>query len=83
MYNRVFPILTPFKHKLIAMDLSKQQALDPDSKVIQEINFTPTLDRAESTARFFIIKEAKKTILDFSQRTAKVFWVYSIILLVI
>ena len=65
------------------MDLSKQQALDPDSKVIQENNFTPTLDQAESTARFFIIKEAKKTILDFSQRTAKVFWVYSIILLVI
>ena len=55
------------------MDLSKQQALDPDSKVIQENNFTPTLDRAESTARFFIIKEAKKTILDFSQGTAKVF----------
>ena len=55
------------------MDLSKQPALDPDSKVIQEISFTPTLDRAESTAKFFIIKEAKKTILDFSQGTAKVF----------
>ena len=65
------------------MDLSQQQALDPDSKLIQEISFTPTLDRAESTARFFIIKEAKKTILDFSQGTAKVFWVYSTILLVI
>ena len=55
------------------MDLSKQRALDPDSKVIQGINFTPTLDRAESTARFFVNKEANKTILDFSQGTAKVF----------
>ena len=32
--------------KLIAVDLSKQQVLDPDLKAIQQINFTANLDRA-------------------------------------
>ena len=32
--------------KLIAVDLSKQKALDPDLKAIQQINFTANLDRA-------------------------------------
>ena len=32
--------------KLIAVDLSKQQALDDDPKAIQQINFTANLDRA-------------------------------------
>ena len=32
-------------YKLIAIDLSKQQALDFDPKAIQQINFTGNLDR--------------------------------------
>ena len=32
--------------KLIAVDLSKQQALDDNPKAIQQINFTANLDRA-------------------------------------
>ena len=31
---------------MIAVDLSKQQALDADPKAIQRINFTVNLDRA-------------------------------------
>ena len=31
-------------YKMIAIDLSKQQALDPDPKAIQQINFTANLD---------------------------------------
>ena len=31
-------------YKMIAIDLSKQQALDADSKAIQQINFTGNLD---------------------------------------
>ena len=31
------------KHKMIAIDLSKQQALDADPKAIQQINFTGIL----------------------------------------
>ena len=59
-------------YKMIAVDLSKQQALDADPKVIQQINFTANLDRAASTRFYFILEEAKETILDFSQGTVKV-----------
>ena len=40
---------------MIAIDLSKQQALDADPRTIQQINFTTNLDRAGNTAMFFII----------------------------
>ena len=58
--------------KMIAIDLSKQQALDADPRAIQQINFTANLDRAGNTTMFFIIEEAKETVLDFSQGTVKV-----------
>ena len=51
---------------MIAIDLSKQQALDADQKAKQEINFTGNLRRAEGATMFFIIEEAIETILDFS-----------------
>ena len=57
---------------MIAVDLSKQQALDADPKAIQQINFTANLDRAGNTTMFFIIEEAKETVLEFSQGTVKV-----------
>ena len=56
---------------MIVVDLSKQQALDADPKAIQQINFTANLDRAGNTTMFFIIEEAKETVLDFSQGTVK------------
>ena len=46
--------------KLIAIDLSKQQALDTESKSIQQIIFTRNLVRDECATIFFIIEEAKK-----------------------
>ena len=58
-------------YKMIAIDLSKQQALDIDPKAIQQINFTANLDRAVNTIIFFILEEAKVTVLDFSQGSAK------------
>ena len=60
-------------YKMIAVDLSKQQALDAHPRVIQQINFTANLDRAGNTRVYFILEEAKETILDFSQGTVKVF----------
>ena len=48
---------------MIAIDLSKQQVLDADPKAIQQINFTANLDRAGNTTMFFIIEEAKETVL--------------------
>ena len=59
-------------YKMITVDLSKQQALDADARAIQQINFTGNLDRAGNTRVYFILEEAKETILDFSQGTAKV-----------
>ena len=58
--------------KTIAVDLSKQQALDADPRAIQQINFTANLDRAGNTRAYFILEEAKETILDLSQGTVKV-----------
>ena len=59
--------------KMIAMDLSKQQALDADDpRAIQQINFTANLDRTGNTAMFFIIEETKETVFEFSQGTVKV-----------
>ena len=60
-------------YKLIAIDLSKQQALHPDPKAIQQINFTENLHRAEGATMFFIMEEAKETIIDFSEGTVRVF----------
>ena len=59
-------------YKMIAIDLSKQEALDADPKAIQQINITENLDRAGNTRIFFILEEAKETVLDFSQGTVKV-----------
>ena len=59
-------------YEMIAIDLSKQQVLDVDPTAIQQINFTANLDRAGNTAMFFIIEEAKETVLDLSKGTMKV-----------
>ena len=56
---------------MIAIDLSKKQTLDVDPRAIQQINFTANLDRAGNTVIFFIIEEAKETVLVFSQGTVK------------
>ena len=58
--------------KLIAIYLSKQHALDADSKVIQQINFTRNLDQAGNTTMFFNIQEVKESTSDFSQRIVRV-----------
>ena len=54
-------------YKMIAVDLSKQQALDADPRANQKINFTANLDRARNTRIYFIFEEAKETKLDFSE----------------
>ena len=53
---------------MIVVDLSKQ-ALGFDPKAIQQINFTANLTRA---GIYFILEEAKETVLEFSQGTVKV-----------
>ena len=53
-------------YRMIEINLSKQQALDADTKAIQQSNFTANLERAANTTIFFIIEEEKETVLDFS-----------------
>ena len=57
---------------MISIDLSKQQALHADPRAIQQINFTASLDRNGNTRIYFILEEAKETVLDFSQGAVKV-----------
>ena len=55
---------------LIAADLSKQKALDADSRVIQQIVCT---GRANAGVMIYcILEQSKETILQFFKSTAKV-----------
>ena len=74
----IIPISKKY-YKLIARDLSKQRKLDVDPKAMQQINFIGTLDRGEGAALFFIIKEAKETLLDYSKQAVKVLWFFFIL----
>ena len=56
---------------MIAIDLSKQKVFDADPKATQQIKFTGNLELQETI--FFIIEEAKETILDFLQGTVNIF----------
>ena len=60
-------------YEIIAVDSSKQEVLDSDLRAIQQINLTANLDTAGNTRIYFILKEAKGTILNVSQGTVKVF----------
>ena len=56
----------------IALDLSREQALDANPIANQQINFTANLDRANDTRIYFILEQAKEARLDFPQGTVKV-----------
>ena len=57
---------------MIAIDLSKQKALDSDPKVIEQTNFTRNIDQVENTTMFFIIEKAKETISNFTRNRERV-----------
>ena len=57
---------------MIALDISRQQALDAYPRAIQQINFTANLDRAGNTRFYLILEDAKETIFEFSQGAVKV-----------
>ena len=61
--------LPPFKenYKLIATDLSKQQALDVDLKAIQQINFIGNLEWYGNKT-IYSSRVGKKNIFGFSTR---------------
>ena len=47
---------------------------------MQKITFTGNVDRAQSSATFFITKETKETVLDFSKGTVKVLLFYFVLI---
>ena len=57
---------------MVAIDLSKQQALDVDQRTETQINFPGNLEGARNTRMFSIIEEVKETVLDFSEGTVRV-----------
>ena len=61
--------------KLIAADLSKQKALDADSRRIQQIIFTGKIKSTVANTRviiYYILEQSKETMLQFFKETTKV-----------
>ena len=67
-------------YKVIVINLSKQQKLDPDPKAINQINYTGNQYQDGNTHMFFIIEDAKETTLDFSTGTVKLLWFYFVLI---
>ena len=61
-------------YRLIAVDLSKQKALDADPRAIQQIVFQGVVGGANNTKirLYTILEKSKETILEFAKETAKV-----------
>ena len=59
------------KHKLVAVDLSKQKELDPDPRAIQQIEFKYMLGTNSTIC--WILEKSKETILKFYEGTVKVY----------
>ena len=62
-------------YRLTAADLSKQKALDADSRAIQQIIFTGKIKATEADTRviiYYILEKSKEIILQFSKGTTKV-----------
>ena len=62
-------------YKIIAADLSKQKALDANSRAIQQITFTGEIKATVANTRvviYYILEKSKETILEFSEGTTKV-----------
>ena len=59
-------------YKLIAIDLSKQQALQENEDLIEQINFIGRLTEAANV--FIIIEKKEKTISEFSQNLANLIY---------
>ena len=57
-------------YKLIAIDLSRQQVLQENEDLIQEINFIGELEEAANV--FIIIEKKENTTLEFLQNLANV-----------
>ena len=62
------------RHKLIAVDLSKQKALDADPRAVQQMVIQGVVWGEDNTKirLYTILEQSKETMLEFSKETAKV-----------
>ena len=56
---------------MIAIDISKQQALDANHRATQQKSFAANIDQAGNTTSFLIIKETKKNCFGLFTRNCK------------
>ena len=59
------------KHKLVAVDLSKQKKLGTDPRAIQQIEFKYML--GTNSTSYWVLENSKETILEFYKGTVKVY----------
>ena len=59
-------------YKLIVIDLSKQQVLQENEDLLQQINFIGKLEEAANI--FIIIEKKETTILEFSKTLANIIY---------
>ena len=62
-------------YRLLAADLSKQKALDADSRAIEQIIFSDKIRATVANTRVvicYVLEKLKETILEFSKGTTKV-----------
>ena len=64
-------------YKLIAVDLSKQKALDADTRAIQQIIFQGVLGGDDNTKirLYTILEQSKEIVLEFYKGTTKILWI--------
>ena len=77
MHNWLFTDFAYFEksYRLFAADLSKQKALDADSRAIQQIIFIGKIKSTVVNTRViihYILEQSNETMLEFSKGTTKV-----------
>ena len=61
--------------RIIADDLSKQKALEDDSRATEQINFTGKIESTEANTRviiYYILEQSNETMLEFAIGTTEV-----------
>ena len=59
------------KHKLVAVDLSKQKELDADTRAIQQTEFKYMI--GASSIIYWVLEKSNEAILEFYKGTVKVY----------
>ena len=69
------------KYRLFAVDVSRQKALDADSRTIQETVFQGVAGEADNIKirLYTILEKSEETVLEFYKGKTKVLWIVEIV----